>query len=168
MSEFDYNVILPNGEEILMEVTEKSIPQKLDNINIEELSEAELKEICANLFSNLGWTVKNEQIITLETGTFQPDIVLSDGKKDYGFVEVITSMDPKTIQEKKEVIQVIMDKCKPDLFILTNGMVFDIFYNGKFTGSQSTPPSINTVKRNARLTSYYNALMKLQKDKKNE
>lgn len=162
MSSTDYTVQLSDGSEITMEVRNTDIPQ----INMEGLSREELEEACAQLFSNLGWRVKKEQIVTLETGSFCPDIVLSDGDRDCGYVEVVTSMEPEALLKKKEAIQVIIDKCKPELFVLTNGMVFDIFYNGKFAGSQTTPPSVDTMKRNARLMAYYNAVMKMKKENK--
>lgn len=164
MSNIDYTLKMPDGSTVTMEVTNKNIPP----IDVEGLTGDELGSACAKLFSNLGWIVKEEQIVTLETGTFCPDIVLSDGTKDCGFVEVVTSMEPKEIAQKKETIQVIMDKCKPEVFILTNGMIFDIFYKGKFIGSQSTPPSVDTVRKHARLTAYYNAFVEMQKGKKNE
>ena len=132
---------------------------------MEGLSREALEDACAQLFSNVGWRVKKEQIVTLETGSFCPDIVLSDGDRDCGYVEVVTSMEPQALLEKKKDIQVIIDKCKPDLFVLTNGMIFDIFYKGKFVGSQTTPPSVDTIRRNARLKAYYDAFIKLQKGK---
>lgn len=162
MANIDYKVTMPDGEEITVEVTNKEIPP----INIQGMSGKELEAECVKLFSNLGWTVKVEQIVELETGTFRPDIVLSDGDKDCGYVEVITSMGYKELTQKQEVIQVIMDKCKPEVFIVTNGVVFDIFYNGEFAGSQTTPPSIDTVRRISRLKAYYNAYAKMQKGKK--
>lgn len=162
MPSMDYIVKMADGTEVKMEVTNTDIPK----IDMGGLSGQELESACATLFSNLGWVVKEEQIVTLERGTFRPDLVLSDGDKDYGFVEVVTSMEPKALAAKREAIQVIMDKCKPDLFILTNGVVFDIFYNGKFAGSQTIPPSIETVRSNSRLMAYANAFMKMQNGKK--
>lgn len=153
----DYIITLPDGSQTTMEVTNQNMPQ----FNMDGLIGAELEEACASLFSNLGWDVKKETIITLEKGVFRPDIELSDGGKVYGYVEVVTSMEPKDLVAKQQTIKVIMDKCKPELFVLTNGIIFDIFYNGNFAGTQSVPPTPETLKEKKRLTAYANALLKM-------
>lgn len=79
---------------ITMEETNKGIPE----IDLEGLEGKDLEEACARLFSNLGWNVNEGQIISYETGTISPDIVLSDGSKVCGFVEVISSMKPEAIR----------------------------------------------------------------------
>lgn len=156
----DYIVTMPDGTKTVMEVNNvDTLP-----INITNLSGKALEDACLRLFSNLGWTVRKEEVVNVASGMVQPDFVLSDGDREFGYVEVITSTNADSLAQKKNVIQVMVDQCKPDVFIITNGMVFDIFYKGKFAGSMSNPPSPATVKQNARLMSYCNAFMKLQKD----
>ena len=130
----------------------------IPEIDMTRLKENELEVACVKLFSNLGWDAKLASDVSFGTRTLRPDIVLSDGLKDCGYVEVISSMKPESIWRKKEQIQFIIDKCKPAIFILTNGIVFDVFYDGKYSGSNSTPPSIHTFKTLYRGREYSNAL----------
>lgn len=158
MSEIDYVVKMADGSEIVIEGIERPL------IHMDELSGQDLEKACMILFSNLGWSVKTQQRLAYESETFCPDLVLSDGNKDYGFVEIVTSMDNNTLIKKKKIIQLIIEKYKPELFILTNGIIFDVFYDGKYKGSQTTPPSLETVKRNERIRAYCEALMKREKE----
>lgn len=157
----DYIVNTPDGGQVLIEVKNKEIP----SLNVENMTEEELSIACAEMFMNLGWKVERENIVHLEKEIFRPDLTLSDGNKDVGYVEIVTSSNPKELVRKKEQIQIVIDKFKPDLFILTNGMVYDIFINGKYTDSVTTPPSIYTIQQRARLFTYYEAFMNLYKKK---
>ncbi len=161
MSEIDYAVKMADGSEIVIEGIERPL------IHMDELSEQNLEKACIILFSNLGWSVKTQQRLVYESETFCPDLILSDRNKVYGFVEIVTSMDNNTLIRKKKTIQLILEKYKPELFILTNGIIFDVFYNGKYKGSQTTPLSLETVKQNERIRVYYETLMKREKEENN-
>lgn len=155
--------ILEDGTVIEVDVKKESIP----DINVSEMTEKELEEHCVNLFADFGWDVRKEEIVKCEKGTFRADLVLGDGSKDYGFVEIVSNSSPDDIIRKKESIECIMDACKPDVCVLTNGTVFDVFYRGQYSGSQDVPPTPDDINRINRLTAYMKAFNDM-KGKKNE
>lgn len=152
MKNMDY--VLKDGTVIEVDIKESKLP----DMDIFKLSGQELEQYCVDLFTRLGWKVKKEDVLSVETGNFRADMIIGDGKKDYGFVEVISANSINSVIEKKEQLQCIIDKCKPEICILTNGLVFDIFYKGTYTGTQTTPPTLEDVNRMNRLMAYYNAL----------
>ena len=160
----NYIMQFPDGTEVTTELSKTQIP----DINMEGLSGSELKEACKKLFNNLGWKIKQDSIVKMESGIFEPDIILQINGKDCGYVEVITSYEQQDIIDKQEVVKAIIDECKPRVFVLTNGKVFDIFYDGIFSCTQSLPPTMEDVERHERLSAYLKSLMKIKEDESNE
>ncbi|PHU35384.1 hypothetical protein [Pseudobutyrivibrio ruminis] len=151
---------LPDGTVIEVNAKKETIP----DIDVSKMSEQELENHCVELFSKFGWDVRKEEIVKLEKGSFRADLVIGDGGRDYGFVEVVSSSTPEGMIKKKESIECIMDACKPDVCILTNGTVFDIFYKGEYTGTQEVPPTPEDLRRTNRLLAYAKAFKELRSE----
>lgn len=130
----------------------------LSQTNTEYMNEAEIVDVCLSLFTNLGWNVKREETIDHNGTPLKMDLSLYDGNTLDGYVEIVTYMTPSALITKKKAINIILSEYKPTVFILTNGMTFDVFYNGLWGGTVSSPPSITTVRRFSRLMMYQNAL----------
>ena len=111
---------------------------------ITDLNDFELVQVVSKIFSNLGWTVNLQKKVFFGDRPHSLDIVLLFSEHVCGIVEVFAPLKTKNIMAKREQIKTIINYLKPEIFILTNGFVFEIFYDGKFFNSQSIPPSIQT------------------------
>ena len=118
-------------------------------------------ERCIKIFTNLGWSVECER--TIEGLSLRPDIVLSFEGKTYGYVEVVGDKDIDIVVRKKEEIAYYLENNKPEIFILTNGIIFDIFYEGRYSNTLTVPPSPENYKAYKRLNVYFEKLQGVKK-----
>ena len=112
----------------------------------------------AQVFSNLGWNV------TMDSGKADNGLVtdlqlVSDGKV-CGYVEVFSLSSREAAVRKKERVQKIVKEMRPDFFILTNGVLYDVFFDGNYVTSMTVPPSPERVAQMRRLAIYYSAFRK--------
>ena len=127
----------------------KMIPQ-----SIAGLSRKELVELCVNVFSRLGWNVKKNKKIICDPFILKSDIVLLLGEKEYGYVDVVTDFSKDSLIKEKKQVQLVIENVKPKLFILTNGMEYDVFWDGIFTQKCTIPPSVHSIRFCNRMEAY--------------
>ena len=119
---------------------------------------------CMNLFENLGWTVELQKRI--KGLCFTPDLALISEGRVCGYVETIGDQDKDIgllLRKKDQVLNYIITS-KPDLFVFTNGAVFDVFYHGHYFATQTVPPAPDGFLTMNRLMTYYEKLKEV-KDK---
>ena len=99
---------------------------------------------CHQLFQNLGWDVSQEERI--EDAAYRFDLALRHRGKLYGFVEVVCS---DNLTEKAVALCNIIDgyikENEIPIFIITNGIVYDLYVAGEFFGVLSVPPTPKNI-----------------------
>ncbi len=105
-------------------------------------------------FSKYGWDCNkiNKKIEISPNSFFYPDITLSKDNHVYGFVDCYLGSITK---RKLETVIFILEQYKPELFILTNGISYEVYFDCKYVGTMTVPMGYNEFKR---LFAYASAL----------
>ena len=115
-----------------------------------------LEKKVLEMFSQQGWDCNFEQkMIEMPGRMFVPDITLMKDGQIHGFVECISG---NVTHKKREQVLHIISEYKPKLFILTDGISYEVYINSKFIGTMSTPLSYEAYSRQARLLMYYDKI----------
>lgn len=103
---------------------------------------------CSTMFTRLGWDVSVGEVYKprKDSKPLTPSFILRYNGKIYGFVEVITGCENPEIflnkaRKSKELLDRVVKKIKPRIFILTNGFGFDFYLLGKLFGTLTVPPT---------------------------
>ena len=109
------------------------------------------------LFSKNGWECNRQVRIKDTSGRiYIPDITLTKDGKEYGFVECVYG---DISEQKIKQIMYMIDMLKPQLFILTDGVSFEVYLDSKYIGTMNTPLSYESFVERSRLLEYYNAIL---------
>ena len=104
--------------------------------------DSEIEKQMVDLFQKQGWDCKltSEPIRVAEGNSFIPDITLENDGRVFGYVECYGDV---IAEKKQEQILYILDTCKPELFILTNGANYEVYFDSKYVGSMTVPIGYN-------------------------
>lgn len=105
----------------------------------------ELEAHIINIFTKAGWNC----VFAKEPSSF--DVVLTKGGVEYGYVEAIYMMNGRALKRKVEKIKACLEELKPMLFIVTNGTVFETYFDGVYYATTTIPIE-------------YQAFVKMQED----
>lgn len=115
----------------------------------------ELERRVAEVFAKEGWECKSDP--SAWTGF---DITLRKDDHIYGYVEtyICDKQNPHFfahfMKNKMQHIQQHLDELKPELFILTDGMSYEIYFNCKYAMTTTVPIGYHEYKTLCRLSAY--------------
>lgn len=130
------------------------------NENVKQAIELEEKMIKA--FSDVGWDCLRA------TSSKQFDITLSKDGREYGYVETYICKNPRMMKNKIERIQSYLEESKPKLFILTDGISFENYFDGEYFSTTTIPVGYFEYSQRNRLMAYYNMFKEMQNGKKGD
>ena len=153
MKKLDY--IFSNG--VVVEITGQGRGQ--GNSNSMPAKGAMLEEWVFKSFSRQGWDCEKSPywIDMPNKSRFCPDIVLTKEGKIYGFVECYAGQQ---LMKKKDGILYIVDHLKPELFVLTDGSYYEVYFNGRYVDTMTVPISFLGFSQLRRMKTYYDLLGK--------
>ena len=116
----------------------------------------ELEKRMLNLFSKQGWDCTQTYKIRLSDDLcLIPDITLAKDDHIYGFVECFLG----SINERhRERIIYLLETYKPELFIITNGLHYEVYFDGKYVGTMTVPIGYYEFSQRKRLQTYADML----------
>lgn len=122
---------------------------------------------CAADYRNLGWGVKISITHKTEDGTeYTPDLTLYDSDHNVlGYVECVDLDKLDEAAEKYGDIKFILEKTAPSYFVITNGYLFEQYYNGVPAKVMTTPVSYDSYSQYRRLSAYVDAYKKMMKNR---
>ncbi len=91
------------------------------------------------IFEAAGWRcdTKPENLRFSNGMPFKPDLKISNGNSFCGYVEIYLPHRDKI--EKMKYVLGILKTFNPELFILTNGESYEVYFDGKYKGSMTVP-----------------------------
>lgn len=158
-------IIDSNNAEINIETTGTPAYKPVD---ISNLSGPDLEKYIMQAFEEQGWDCKasSERIVISEGKYFAPDITLMKNGEILGFVECyITRNSASILSKKQEQIMFILEQYRPQIFILTNGISFETYFDCKYAGTMTVPISYHTYSQKNRLMKYYEMISKMMEKK---
>jgi hypothetical protein len=103
------------------------------------IREIDLEKQCADMFLSAGWTVKREAQCQ------SPDLILYYRGKMFGYVEIFLFLDEENVRRKISIIANGAATAKTPIFIVTNGVFFDVYYYGRYCGRRTCLPTPRIV-----------------------
>lgn len=101
----------------------------------------ELESKCYELFVNLGWQVNREV-----QNTHRFDLELRHNNEFFGYVELFLNLNQKQLKNKVALIRKTIEETKTPLLVVSDGVVFDVYYFGRYVGRRLNPPNPEGVK----------------------
>lgn len=108
----------------------------------------ELENRMADLFMKAGWECEHM------ASNMPFDITLKKEDIVYGYVETYICKNPRILKEKVERIQKYLDEIKPKLFILTDGISFETYFDGVYFSTTTIPVGYYEFSQMNRLMTY--------------
>lgn len=127
--------------------------------DINRLSPIELEHYILKIFTEQGWNCRMHQKIpqTTNGSVFTPDITLMNDASVIGFIECYVSREASSISdEKQRRLLYILEAYKPSIFILTDGLTFETYFDGNYVGTTTVPINYHTYSQWKRLEAYAN------------
>ena len=160
----DYRIQNSDGPFFDVEIKEKHVFEPIKDIST--LTEKERAVECAKMFERMGWNVSRECKVELSSGDVYMDMAITAEPGLDGYVEMVATDNLEGYIKKKNTVQAIMEEKCPYIFVITNGMVFDVYLDGKPAGTRTVLPSPESILRERRLLAYNNMLKNMQAGKK--
>ena len=107
------------------------------------LPESILEKEIAQRFQDSGWDCMfhTQRLKTPDGRMFCPDIVLAKDGKVYGYVECFT---PQLLTpDRVNRITYGVEELKPEIFVLTDGVNYEVYFDGKYLGTMTVPMSFS-------------------------
>lgn len=117
------------------------------------MNESELEAQVRKMFADQDWDCDMDYTLKFKDHNFRPDITLSKNGKVIGYVECYSKHKRMTPEFQQQILH-IFDIVKPELFILTDGVVFETYVDGDYKGTMTVPISYQSYSTPKRLFAY--------------
>jgi hypothetical protein len=109
------------------------------------IREIDLEKRCADMFLSAGWAVKRETRVQFGDRSFVPDLTLDYQGESFGYVEIFSFQNEQNTRRKIDIAASYATSIKSPVFVVTNGVFFDVYYYGRYCGRRTCLPTPRIV-----------------------
>jgi hypothetical protein len=109
------------------------------------IREIDLEKRCADMFLSAGWAVERETRVQLGGRSFVPDLALEYQGQNFGYVEIFSFQNEQDTRRKIDIAANYAKLIKSPVFVVTNGVFFDVYYYGSYCGRRTCLPTPRIV-----------------------